>query len=940
MESSSSGSQWRRWDLHVHTPDSVLESQFKMDWESYVSLLESKGEDVAVVGITDYYTISGYKKILGYRKLGRLGNIKAFLPNIELRITPETQKTKGINLHIIVDPSGEDHVRRIEDALSRLIYSYHGQRYGCTEQQLVDFGKAVKGDVSRAEALKEGVNQFKPSYDAFRDWYESEQWLKDNSIVVVANASKDGASGIRDNGFLATKKDIYNFSDMIFSGNPKDVEHFMGGEDRSLEDVVNDYGKVIPCVHGSDAHSLERVFEPDLKRYCWIKADPNFDGLRQVLYETERVKIQELPPEKKPGYQTIRRVRYLDSSGHSLFSDSWIPLNEELNTIIGGKSSGKSMLLYHIAKSVNPSEVESGVLKSKASTYDDLKDVDFEVEWNSGEVTRISDVANGSKDPKAITFIPQLYINQLADTDGKDDLNSLISKILMQNPEYKDFFDESKEEIRSLRSVISEKIDNRFALVDQSKRLKEEMAEIGSEKAIEDEIYRIKRSAEELRGKSNFTPEHEKEFNRLSRRKLYNEKAKNKLSSFKSSLESVLETVNSSAEKWKREINDDIRIRSGLSEGSSVFSSLESCLDECLSTAFASYLGEVERKLGNIPNRILCIEDDLSEVTGLLQPMESQVKDRSELNRLNKLLKSEESKLRLINEKKKARDLVFSNGKRCRSEIDENYRRMVGLYRELCGKVSEYQVDEDIKIEAVLSVDSDRFDSFTGCFNRTANMKPFLGEMIDEMGGYNLDSECIEDNVYNIASKIAGGETPPLRKHASHQDAFKLLHDDYFVMDYIVSYKNDDIVHMSPGKRGLVLLSLMLELSNSTHPILIDQPEDNLDNRTIYSELRGFVKRCKKKRQIIMVTHNANLVVSADAECVIVADQKVNVNDDLIGNDCRFDYFGGSLELSYENPKGEQYDRLSDMGIRQHVCHVLEGGVTAFRERERKYNLS
>lgn len=59
----------------------------------------------------------------------------------------------------------------------------------------------------------------------------------------------------------------------------------------------------------------------------------------------------------------------------------------------------------------------------------------------------------------------------------------------------------------------------------------------------------------------------------------------------------------------------------------------------------------------------------------------------------------------------------------------------------------------------------------------------------------------------------------------------------------------------------------MLELSNSTHPILIDQPEDNLDNRTIYSQLKDFIRKCKQKRQIILVTHNANLVVAADAEC-------------------------------------------------------------------------
>ncbi|TOK91478.1 hypothetical protein, partial [Vibrio parahaemolyticus] len=67
-------------------------------------------------------------------------------------------------------------------------------------------------------------------------------------------------------------------------------------------------------------HDFGKIFEPSLRRNCWIKADPTFSGLRQVIYEPGRVKIQELSPEHKAEYQTIRRVRYLDTSGEKLFS--------------------------------------------------------------------------------------------------------------------------------------------------------------------------------------------------------------------------------------------------------------------------------------------------------------------------------------------------------------------------------------------------------------------------------------------------------------------------------------------------------------------------------------------------------------------------------------------------------------------------------------------
>ncbi|MGL6372487.1 hypothetical protein ACSZMY_02085 [Aeromonas hydrophila] len=138
---------------------------------------------------------------------------------------------------------------------------------------------------------------------------------------------------------------------------------------------------------------------------------------------------------------------------------------------------------------------------------------------------------------------------------------------------------------------------------------------------------------------------------------------------------------------------------------------------------------------------------------------------------------------------------------------------------------------------------------------------------------------------------------------------------------------------MSPGKRGLVLLNLILHLSNSSHPILIDQPEDNLDNRTIYDQLNNFVRTRKMKRQIIMVTHNANLVVAADAECVIVANQS-GQQENTENDKFRFEYCSGGLECSFEK---KEPNSLQDKGIRQHVCEILEGGISAFKEREMKY---
>lgn len=139
---------------------------------------------------------------------------------------------------------------------------------------------------------------------------------------------------------------------------------------------------------------------------------------------------------------------------------------------------------------------------------------------------------------------------------------------------------------------------------------------------------------------------------------------------------------------------------------------------------------------------------------------------------------------------------------------------------------------------------------------------------------------------------------------------------------------------MSPGKQAFVILKLLLDFSDKTCPILIDQPEDSLDNRAIYSDLVKYIRGKKKKRQIILVTHNPNVVVSADAENVIVANQQGN--DSYNENDNKFQYVNGALENSFpKNLKSRTV--LSSQGIREHVCEILEGGKEAFEKRERKY---
>ena len=172
-------------------------------------------------------------------------------------------------------------------------------------------------------------------------------------------------------------------------------------------------------------------------------------------------------------------------------------------------------------------------------------------------------------------------------------------------------------------------------------------------------------------------------------------------------------------------------------------------------------------------------------------------------------------------------------------------------------------------------------------------------------------------------------------KNEDVESALRNLFTDWFNTNYTIKMENDSLQQMSPGKKSLVLLELIISLANSKYPILIDQPEDDLDNRSIFNELIPYIKEKKKERQFIIVTHNANVVLGGDAEEVIVANQD---GDNSPNEKSRFEYLSGSIENNMpidENSNGI----LKKSGIQQHICDVLEGGKVAFELRTKKYRI-
>ncbi len=139
---------------------------------------------------------------------------------------------------------------------------------------------------------------------------------------------------------------------------------------------------------------------------------------------------------------------------------------------------------------------------------------------------------------------------------------------------------------------------------------------------------------------------------------------------------------------------------------------------------------------------------------------------------------------------------------------------------------------------------------------------------------------------------------------------------EYVAPHYRLSLDGKDLDQLSPGERGAMLLVFYLLVDPDNVPLIVDQPEENLDNRTVFELLGECIREAKRRRQIVLVTHNANLAIACDAEQIIRASI-----DKRSGN--RVTYLSGSIE---------------NREINQHALDILEGTRPAIENRRQKYH--
>lgn len=915
MKKYNKGSIWRKWDLHIHSEYS-LENNTKMKIKDIFE--NAIKNNIEVISITDHSNVDGLDEVI------EIYNSHKFNLNGEdLRVNEKIEYLPGVELKTDAGGKGTHIIGVFPKEINGKIVDKEFLKenflspLGLTKHIIEQAGN---GDYSKG-LLSTPVN-FEDSCKKIREL---------NGVVIIHSGDKHGSiEKCMAHAKNQTPEEVYNSLGELKKEYMEEyidiceVSSFKKAKS-SGNFYLENFNK--PTVISSDSHENYTG-----QKFTWIKGEPTLNGLKQILNEPYTRVILGDKPDEKISYNIIDKVRFVCNNEN--FSNEWIEINSDLNTIIGGKSSGKSLLLYLIAKANLKEKIQDKNIKYE---LEKLGIEDFEVLWKDGTKTSLK-----NETPiRNITYIPQLYLNNIVEKN-KDELEEVILNIILEKNDLKDFHANFQDKIFNLENMIKADSEKIFSIIKKREEYENKLLNLPEQNSIEIEIEKIKKEIDILQTEAKLSKDD----------KIFYENLKNFIEELQKQLaEKTQELTGVDNITPKIEIMHS-EIQSNYSEFKKYISNIfireefKTTIDSKINLIMANFEKEATALKNIIPNskdvvksEIEKIKLELDEKEKEIKPLQLKISGMNSIQELEKNIQKEKEKL---NERKKIEQQKIESNEEIeeiKKEIENNLKTLKEEYCEMKDKFMQNKnISQSNNLELEVGIIFDK-ETFKERFNTRLDLRKSLDKLfeecfIDEEILYDYSS--IEKILIKIFNKILNDKELKMKKGSTKFDITQELFKNYFKFTYDLKQNQDNLLSMSPGKRGLILFQLYLQFSLSEFPILVDQPEDNLDNRTVYNELKDFIIEKKIQRQIIMVTHNANLVVSTDAEEVIVANQSGEIGSNE-NKKYRFEYVSGALENTFSD--SSQKGVLNRKGIKEHVCEILEGGEEAFKNRNKKYNI-
>ncbi len=854
----SNGSIWVRFDCHLHTR-ADREFKYAEHENEYITKYTEKlkEEEIEVGIITNHnkFDIEEYKAL---KKKANKENI-FILPGVELSVN---DGSNGIHCLIVFNPdewleNGNNYISQF------IIESFAGKANYENEN-----GRSNDNLITTIEKLN--------------------KYNKDYFIILAHVEQRSGFFEELDGGRIQefSKHKLFRKNILAFQKVTKyDLSVWNQWFDNELPAFVE----------GSDPKKIDEIGKGE-KSYIKI-GDYNFEAVKFALQDKD-FRVKKEKPIIENGY--IKSISF-DGSSCKLDGQT-IEFSSSMNNLVGVRGAGKSSIIEAIRYGLDlPFGNNSIDISYKNELVKQLLGsagkITIKIKNSDGKEFTVDRVFNHALEIKldgelrnlntSLILKKPLYFGQKDLSNYRDDFeNDLISKLI--GDKTKDI----EQKIETKKQEIRIQLEN-IKKYDNLENKKEEVNQKIEELNLKIEEFKKHNIEEKLKKQIEFDKDNSNFTNIIKDLQDFRNDVNSFLSSYEDgkffdNLKNYQSTENQDIFKELYKIIDiskqnflDIsnQLKQLLDSFKNINSVNISFKDKY--KAFKDEFLRIQREI-NLPNNLRA--DDFINYTKMLNSQ--------------KLMKNEIEK---SFEKKLDND---NNLKKLLSELNELYREEFKIIDEEVQKINESQ--ESISIKSEFKANKNEFDKFLrNIFGGSGLMK----NDYDMLTSNYVDPIAIYEDFENIS--LGGNKLLLFRERFKDSLASMLTYKVPNKID--IFYNGKELAKHSLGQRASALIIFILTQKDND-VIIIDQPEDDLDNQTIYKEVIKELIKLKSKTQFIFATHNANIPVLGDCEQIVVCDyeeKKINIEMGSIDNH----------------------------NIQQKIINIMEGGKDAFNKRREIYNL-
>ena len=848
-----SGLSYIQADFHLHTHK---DKEFKYSGEQnsfvkdYVSGIKKAGINLGILTNHNKFDKDEYVAI---RKAAKKEDI-FILPGVELTVK---EGANGVHTLIVFNPDewlakGENHIQTFLTAAFATISNPENSNTKCT----YDLKKTIE------------------SLDAY-----------DYFIVFAHVDQNSGLFSECSGGLLASLAGIASFKKRVLGLQKATTK-------KNIEQFQNVFGYIPALVEGSDPKSISDIGKGN--RHTFLKiGEYSYAAVKFALQDNAN-RVLSSKPDIKHGY--IESISFQGGK----FNGQTILLSSQLNTMIGIRGSGKSAIL----------EVIRYILGLDPQTDKDYKEALIKNVLGSGGKATLSVVDKHGKKYLISRILGEH--TSVVDDDGNDlNINPVSVFDGVQYFGQKDLSNSADHENGLLEKLVSGKIGQQASVENSVIELNEAVSQLLDVGKIPGQIEEAKTSKSEISHKISIFEE-KGVAEKLKKQAAYTTD-QTKLDSAKKKIETVKKAI-------KRAYDANKEVSSALADHASDYNS------ELISDG-QKILGLIDEQLvliGTAIQQIQTYEDDFAEVIKKLatevtalsdefaeikREIKDETLDADTFVQLTADMEKAKERLKQLKEKSKTKKSIETAFRKAARQRNDALLQLFYAYKSETERINSTQ--HELRIEITFKGDREGF--------KTKLKNDFRGTGISETK-YQTLSETFTDYVALIEDWILS-DGIELKKVLTSVEYSKLdakLREQYAdlmayqVQNMVEIYYHDKLLKQhSIGQRASALILFILTQDNNDI-ILIDQPEDDLDNKVIYDEVISAIAQKKSNIQFLFATHNANIPVLGDAERVLVVDYQ----------DTRIDVSQGNIDL------GDTHKQIVD---------IMEGGKDAFEKRQLIY---